>query len=322
MEEIGLSQEKVRLAPASVSNICQIVIATVPLLGVLVYLLYEAAIRPNQPIYQVEGDDNVVIEEAWEQTPPLIPIFDMVVVFLVFEGIFMLLYSYTIIFIPRRRRLMESYLQMNESSLGDVTIDDRARCNRIIYGYVEYAIRGGKVRKRVRLYQPYSRERVTVLRLQNYHFSGQPKTDVVIDILAAEAARQKVSQLMWLSLAWIGFTAVFGIPFLLYQMKQLRLMDTYEDVSLAMNLFIFVGVILIPVVSFLGMCLRWAVYRHWVVNCGTFQGDDSEDMSTSNVFVSELVGQTHSGEMSSDERAVMISPEDEAAATPFVACNN
>jgi len=208
-----LSIEGIHLAPPNPGNITQLIIATFPLFVVFVYLLYDASTRSDQPIYNIEGDDDEEIINAWNSTPALIPLFDMMIVFMVFEGIFMLFLSYLVVFIPRRHRLMRSYLEKGESCLGDVKFENenksnnkclnRCRRRRKVYGEVVYPYRTTtssdndteqqsnqvEVRKRVRLYQPYSRERTTILYIQHRPLSGQPKADVVIDILASENAQ-------------------------------------------------------------------------------------------------------------------------------------
>ena len=291
-------------------NVAQAYLATLPLLGVFVYFLYDAAVRPQKPIYSVTGDDDVAIGEAWEETPPMIPLIDMIPVFLCFEGVFLILFVYLTVFIPRRRRLIRSYLEKGESSLGDVMYEEKSPglCSLrstqhadIIYAYPNTT--NWTVKKRVRVYQNYTRERVTILRLLNRPFSGQPKSDLQIDLQSSKGAKNQVIALTFLSLLWVVFTTIAPI-FILVQIKKLR-HDEYENFDKALKIYL-VGVCTVPVVGVLGVYLRWSVYRHWIVNRGLLvKSEDGSEIEVSaqdegviGVFVSEIVGVHHPEEIS------------------------
>lgn len=301
-------------------NANQAVIATLPLLGMFLYFLYEAAVRPRKPLYALgDVDDEYAIQDAIDQTPALIPLIDMIPVFLTFQALFTLLFVWTMVFIPRRRKLLQSYVEKGESCLGDVAYDgDKKRwwCSRRVpqYGELIYAYPNTTewtIRKRIRLYQHYSRERITVLRLLNRPFSGQPKTDVQIDLMSSKAAIPQVKVLSNLALAWIVFTFLSPL-FVIYQMTKLY-NDDYEDVSYAIKFYLIVGVAGIPIVVVSFVFLRWAFYRHWVVNRGwIIQNEDEEDNEgmgaqdegVVGVFLTELVGKDHPEELSTvDEDA-------------------
>lgn len=294
-------------------NARQAVVATLPLLGVFIYFLYEAAVRPNQPIYTLDPDvdDDISVNEAWEATPPMIPLIDMIPIFLSFQALFTLLFAYLIIFIPRRRTLLRSYLEKGETCLGDVIYDDNTSglcSNRTSqYGEAEYAYpntTAWTVRKRVRVYQHYSRERVTILRLLNRPFSGQPKSDIQIDLQASKAAIPAMKFLTMFSICWIVFTFVCPI-FILFQIKKLN-HDEYEDYDKALDTYLIVGIGVIPLLCVVIMILRWAIYRHWIVNRGWLlkqEGAESvgigaQDQGLVGVFVGELVGKHHPEELS------------------------
>jgi hypothetical protein len=314
-----MPQNTVEPQPRVVSaygNASQLVLATLPLLGVFIYFLYEAAVRPNQPIYAlgVDVDDDVAVSEAWDETPPMIPLSDMIPVFLSFQGVFTIFFLYLLIFIPRRRTLLRSYLEKGETCLGDVVYDDKtpglcaSRANQ--YGEVVYAYpntTAWTVRKRVRVYQHYSRERVTILRLLNRPFSGQPKADIQIDLQSSKAAAPAVKFLTVFALCWIVFTFLSPI-FILYQISKLN-HDDYEDFDKALDIYLIVGIGILPLFSLLLVTLRWALYRHWIVNRGWLlkhEGDESlgmgaQDEGVVGVFMGELVGKHHPEELSRTE---------------------
>ncbi|KAI2513522.1 hypothetical protein MHU86_996 [Fragilaria crotonensis] len=299
-------------------NSGQAVVATLPLLAMFIYFLYEASVRPSEPIYALQGDDDVAIEEAWEETPPMIPLIDMIPVFLSFQGVFSILLVYLTVFIPRRRRLIRSYLEKGESSLGDVIYKESPPelCSlrstqhaEVIYAYPNST--DWTIRKQVRVYQHYSRERVTVLRLLNRPFSGQPKSDLQIDLQSSRAAKPQVWALVVLSTVWVAFTFLAPI-YILFQIQKLR-HDDYEDFDKALKTYLIVGVGFIPPFAILGVYLRWSVYRHWLVNRGVLlksQGNSAggmgaQDEGVVGVFLSELVGVQHPEEISVGRSGVL-----------------
>ena len=292
-------------------NSCQAVVATLPLLAMFIFFLYEASVRPSEPIYALQGDDDVAIEEAWDDTPPMIPLIDMIPVFLSFQGVFSIVLVYLTVFIPRRRRLIRSYLEKGESSLGDVVYEETppGLCSlrstqhaEIIYAYPNST--DWTIRKQVRVYQHYSRERVTILRLLNRPFSGQPKSDLQIDLQSSRAAKPQVRALVVLSTVWVVFLFLAPI-YILLQIQKLH-HDEYEDFDKALKTYLIVGVGLIPPFAILGVYLRWSTYRHWFVNRGTLLkslgnsagGMGAQDEGVVGVFLSELVGVQHPEEIS------------------------
>ena len=292
-------------------NFSQAVVATLPLLAMFIYFLYEASVRPREPIYALQGDDDVAIEEAWEDTPPMIPLIDMIPVFLSFQGVFSILVVYLTVFIPRRRRLVRSYLEKGESSLGDVVYKEAssglcslrsAQYAEIVYAYPNST--NWTIRKQARVYQHYSRDRVTILRLLNRPFSGQPKSDLQIDLQSSSAAKPQVRALVVLCMVWVVFTFLAPI-FILFQIRKLH-HDDYEDFGKALKTYLTVGIGVIPPVAVLGVYLRWSIYRHWLVNRGTLiksrgesaVGMGAQDEGVVGVFLSELVGLQHPEEIS------------------------
>ena len=304
-------------------NFSQAVVTTLPLLAMFIYFLYEASVRPTEPVYALQGDDDVAVAEAWEDTPPMIPLIDMIPVFLSFQAVFSILVVYLSVFIPRRRRLIRSYLEKGESSLGDVVykISPPGFCSlrstqyaEIVYAYPNST--NWTIRKLARVYQHYSRERVTILRLLNRPFSGQPKSDLQIDLQSSVSAKPQVRALVVLSTVWVVFTFLAPI-FILFQIRKLH-HDDYEDFDKALKTYLIVGVGVIPPVAVLGVYLRWSMYRHWLVNRGTLlksqgvsaTGMGAQDESVVGVFLSELVGVQHPEEISLGSFPPMASSAD------------
>eukprot|EP00934_Nitzschia_sp_Nitz4_P005609 Nitzschia sp. Nitz4//scaffold50_size126154//99087//100076//NITZ4_003698-RA/size126154-processed-gene-0.156-mRNA-1//1//CDS//3329553737//5599//frame0 len=228
-----------------------------PLLAVLVYFLYLAWERPSLQIYNLPEDytDDQLVN-ALEESGAAIGLMDM-------------------LFIAKRRHLIGRYLTEGETSLGDVIYDKSSRkCGGFHdYGYALYAHPHQRklVRKRVRIYQQYTRERVTILRLPNRPLSGQPKVDLEIDLNAAAKDRDHSSkQTMVYSLFWVVFT-LLSASFVLFQMNQIE--DREDDSSKGLKVFVIAVGLNVPF-AFAFNWTRFLMYRNWMINRGALVEDD------------------------------------------------
>ena len=158
---------------------------------------------------------------------------------------------------------------------------------------------------------------MTILRLLNRPFSGQPKSDLQIDLQSSKGAKKQVMALAVLALLWVIFTSIAPI-FILVQIKKLH-HDDYENFDKALKTYL-IGVCVVPVVAVLGVYLRWSFYRHWVVNRGLLVkseaggeiGMAAQDEGVIGVFMSEIVGVRHPEEISvaQNDRSLAITNTD------------
>lgn len=246
--------------------------ATLPFLALFIYFLYLAAIRPSLKVYQIDNyDEEQAVEEAMRETGAIIPLMDMMGCFLAFLGLFSMLAVYIAIFVGKRRQLMKSYLESGDSVLGDVFFESTPHRYGSFskYGFAMYAHpahpKQWLVRKRIRCYQQYTRERVTILLLPYHPFSGQPKTDVEMDLAASEDSRKDTTTVLYCLIAWIIFLLVAPI-YLLHQMSLIE--DEYDDPKRGWTIYLVVVGAIIPLVALGGNYIRWRLHRHWVVNRG------------------------------------------------------
>lgn len=270
------------LAPQQ-GSITHFIVTTLPLFGLLVYFLYEAWDRPNALIYQL-GDDYTddQMNAASLEIGSKIRLFDILIVFLVFHFLWTLFTIYVVIFIPKRRHLVGKYLSEGEEVIGDVLYDKNSRtCTTFQdYGYAVYPhpTKRTLIRKRVRVYQPYTREKITILRLPKKPLSGQAKIDIEIDLSAASKDRDnRNKQLATFALIWFFFT-LFGAGYVVHQMGKLD--GSAEDHSLSMKLFlVFVG-LNIPV-AYISNLFRFLMARNWMTNRGAMidGSDDARELS-------------------------------------------
>jgi hypothetical protein len=264
--------------------------STVPFLVVLVFLLYKAWERPHLAAqaassYNANNANNNNNANVDIDDGGVFSLMDILLIFLMFHICWTLFVIYLLIFVPKRRHFLGRYLSEDaERSLGDVIYDPDSRaCGHLHdYGYTLYAhpTQPAKVvRKRVRVYQAYTRERVTIVRLPNRPLSGQSKIDIEIDLKQMREERDiSLRWISWVGLFWVIFTLV-GASYDLYQMHVVEshgdLMTFNENTELAVRLFIVVIGLNIPVCYAVNW-IRFLFYHNWMVNRGALINDENE----------------------------------------------
>jgi hypothetical protein len=263
------------LAKKSSGSLLQLILATVPLLGVLIYFLYEAWERPTKEIYNL-ADDYTQEEWDWasEETGSLISLMDMLLVFLTLLLLWTMFAVYVVIFIPKRRRLIGRYLEEGKTVIGDVHYDRTSRmCGSFHdYGYAIYAhpTEQKVVRKRVRVYQGHTREKIAILLLPNRPLSGQAKIDLEIDLMAATEDRDSRNKLTsTVSISWALFT-LLGATYVLYQMNQIN--DPNVNASRARKVYLVVAGLNVPLAFGINY-MRFVMYTNWLINRGAIVND-------------------------------------------------
>jgi hypothetical protein len=254
------------------------ILTTTPFLAVLVYFLYVAWKRPSERIYNL-GEDFTDDEwqKAQEESGVLISLMDILAVFLALHVCWTLFAVYIVSFIAKRRHLIGRYLSEGEVSIGDVIYDKNSRVlgGFTDYGNVVYAhpTQRKMIRKRVRVYQQYTRERVTILRLPNRPLSGQAKTDLEIDLNTATKERDTDNKSIGrFSIFWAVFT-LLGSLFVVYQMDQIE--DMQDDVSKGIKVFLVVVGLTLPF-AYAFNWARFLLYRNWMVNRGAVVEDNAD----------------------------------------------
>jgi hypothetical protein len=222
---------------------------------------------------------------------PLMSLMDMTIVFLCFMVLWTLFVMYLTFYIPRRRHFLGRYLNEGETTLGDIIYDDsrskflccpQSRLFRYAdYGYAVYShpLDHSKViRKRVRVYQQYTRERVAIVRLPNRPLSGQPKTEIEMDLTTMKRERDTtIRYMVILSILWTLFCLGSAI-YCVYQMTVLEneheLGVGNEDAMFGRRLLYVVVALDVPfAVAING--IQFLLWRNWMVNRGAILDDDN-----------------------------------------------
>lgn len=130
----------------------QFFVATGPLLGVLMYFIYLAHKRPSILRYNLDQNaDDALIKEAYAESE--IPLTEMLWVFLVTGVLWCIFTVYIVNFIPKRRKLLSSYLASGvKTVLGDVQFEKIHSnifmrcfhsCVKADYAFVTYTLHKG-----------------------------------------------------------------------------------------------------------------------------------------------------------------------------------
>lgn len=270
-----LPQGSDKVVSGSMVRFC---LATTPFIIVLIYFIYTAYHRPY--FYSQQDADD---EE------PLMSLMDILIVFLTFHVLWTLFTVYLMFYIPKRRRFLGRYLEEGETTLGDVLYDESSRmkafCCRLNYQNHGYAVyphptnpHGQVVRKRVRVYHPYTRERTTIVRLPNRPLSGQPKMELEMDLSMMKKERDTSIQFMtYVSIAWILF-ALAGAVYALIQMTRSQnqgFVVGNEDAVFGRHLVLVVVGLNVP---FCLLCnlVQFLLWRNWMINRGAVLENEGE----------------------------------------------
>jgi hypothetical protein len=253
--------------------ILQFIAATLPFFFLLLWFLLEAHLRPKSPCYDNVDDDGAK-ENQSKACSKLIPLTQFVYVYMATEFCWMLLAVYLTFYVPRRHNLVEAYLTQGETIIGDVYYNRKKRGVAALtsYGKVVYPRPGDSrmIRRKVQVFERYTRERAAILYLPGLPCSGQPKVDLEIDREVIELNRPRMEILFWYSYAWAAFCMLAPI----YIIKVLKVLDAnyvavwQPDANLGdFPMWFFISAFaIIPVVAFLWNLAGWLLYKRWMTS--------------------------------------------------------
>jgi hypothetical protein len=325
----------------------QFIIATLPFFFLLLWFLFETFRRSSRPCYQQNpGDinDDQALQNLEEDCSQLIPLKQFVYFYLgvAFFWTTLALYGkyeippdrhcFVIAFlskhwmralffavsfiIPRRHKLVEAYLTQGVTVIGDVhyTSDNKFGFSMLkAYAHVLYSHpnESSMIKRKVHVYERYTREKAAILYLPGLPTSGQPKADLEIDRDVSEQNRDRLKMLLYYTWIWSLFALLAPI-YIVIVIEDLSSESQADNVwqpdvltwnfSLFYYLFAFVG---IPVLSFLINILGWVSYKRWM----TKQRQVIEEGGPENVT------STGYGRMENENKSVVEKPYDPPSPT-------
>ena len=280
-----------QLAPAS-GSFAQLVLATLPLLCVLIYFLILAHRRPNEDPYDEE-----------EGGEPLLEMTDVLYTFMAALVAWSSLGVYLSFYVPKRRDLIEQFDVRGYSVMGDVYFRPRSGLTGLLesifccgcFGRGETAIltyahpdqdaansdkgttyddegparrRHWAVQRRVRTYLPYSRERVQLTILPHLPRSALAKSDVEVDL--AHAQRSDSGEVIRLIsravvVPWVVFCLLGGL-YVCAVMQAVE--DIYDPPRWGWTVYLCTVFIITPLIAGGGNHLRWLQYKKHITDSG------------------------------------------------------
>ena len=276
--------------------IFQFVVATLPFFAVLLWFLFETHRRPSSACYN-EGsyyaDDDATRVSLQDACSGLIPLRQFLFVFLGALFCSVLLAFYLTLYVPRRHSLVNAYLKQGSVVIGDVFYSrsklpfaSLTATGHVMYPHPDDGTR--KIRRKVYLYERYTRERAAVLYLPGQPLSGQPKMDLEIDRDVAELNQERLSLLAKYVWAWV----VFSLFAPLYILKVWEGLSSAEqepdgiyqpDAELGNigSLYYVLSFVVVPFTCLLIMAIAWQWHKrsmtraHYVLE----EGEDAEPKS-------------------------------------------
>lgn len=261
--------------------ILQFIAATLPFFALLFWFLFEAHMRPNAACYYGESyytDDDQTLEELRDACSDLIPLQQFLWVFLAALFCWTLLAMYLTFYVPRRHSLVKAYLTQGQTVIGDVHYNRKKRSfvaltatGHVVYPHPDDAT--GRIRKKVYVFERYTRERAALVYLPGQPLSAQPRVDLEIDRDVTELNEERMAILTQYSWAWVIFCLLAPLYILkvmddlsngeeLAEEKGVWQPDT--DLGNFSTLYYVLAFAVIPVTSVLCISLGWFLHKRWM----------------------------------------------------------
>jgi hypothetical protein len=142
------------------------------------------------------------------------------------------------------------------------------------YGHVVYPHPGNSnmIRRKVRVFERYTRERAAIIYLPGMPCSGQSKADLEIDREVIELNRPRMATLLWYS--WTcASVSILGCLYILHVLKNLGTNNAavnvwQPDVNLGNSIMWYYLSVLafIPVAACLWNVIAWYLYKRWMTS--------------------------------------------------------
>jgi hypothetical protein len=237
----------------------QLLLATVPLFALLVYFLVETAFRSFEPPYsEAPGNDYKL---------PSIRLIDMLVSFMIVAFMWFMILIYMVFFIPRRHALVRRFLVEGFPVLGDVFFQGRALCGgfqhygKVIYHHTNHDMYPVHLTRTVRVFERFTREKITILVLPEYAFSGHVKDDLEIDYLVITKTKEQQKFIKSFAMMWVVFTYLAPI-YILYVMGKSP--PEIDDEKQAWIIYLISTLVAIPILGFSIIAIAWARHFYWI----------------------------------------------------------
>lgn len=255
--------------------IFQFIVATVPLFFLLVWFVINAHSQLQTSCYdEREFYDEASFAMFEEECSKYIPLKQFVYVFVSIYFCCTLLEMYVLVFVPLRHALINQYLSQGETVIGNVYYK-ASKHNFILtsYGHVVYEHESTRIRRRVQIFERYTRELAAIMILPGLPLSGQPKVDLEIDRDSFELNKPRMKILAWYVGAWSLFC--FSAPaYIVSSIGTIKSKNGSGSASSPVLIFLLATLCVIPVFAFLWIYAMWIIYKRWMTLQYTVLDDD------------------------------------------------
>lgn len=192
----------------------QCIFATVPLFGILLWLLIKVAIGESRELSEENADE--ADKEA--KVHVFLDLQELLYVFITILYLSSALMVYVGVFVPQRKKLFKEFKENGIVVFGDVMSmkQTTAGCNNNKYFEAVYAVQGQLYKKSIRTVFPWHRERIPFLVLPNQPKSGLPKADIELDV--SNHGNHYSKGLIYVGSFWVLFS-LFGAVFTMLHFK-------------------------------------------------------------------------------------------------------
>jgi hypothetical protein len=245
--------------------IFQFVGATVPLLFLLVWFVLNAHAQLQTSCYDdKEFYDEQSLAKFEAECSKYIPLKQFVYVFVAIYFCCILLEAYILFFVPLRHALIHQYLSQGETVIGNVYYKpSKHNLTLTSHGHAVYEHESTRIRRKVQVFERYTRELAAILILPGLPYSGQPKVDLEIDRDSFELNKPRMNILAW----YVGVWSLFCFVAPTYIVRNIGLIDSNNGSGSAIGpllIFILVTLCVIPVVVFIWIYAMWIMYKQWM----------------------------------------------------------
>lgn len=248
------------------------VIATIPLALVFGWFTYEA--------YRISSQDCSVDNEENGGCSHLLALGDMIVICTVVSFFWALVLSYLMYYVPKRHALVHKYLTEGKRTIGDLFYKPRkglGSCGSLSsYGSIVYPHPNRDfpimLRRQVRVYDKFTRERSVLLYLPDQPLSAQPKLDLEIDNEVTELNAGRLEYITIFALIWYTFSIACStyIRWVLSDIESgvedgIYWIPNYGQVA-DLLIFSILTLMVVPGVSFTASYIAWRRHEDWFTN--------------------------------------------------------
>jgi hypothetical protein len=262
------------LAPTLEPSFFQFVASSFPVFVLLCYFLHLAHVRQFESCYT---DLNLSSDEILTICR-LVPLKDLSLTNLILTLYWTVVAVYLSVYVPKRHALIEQYISKGTVILGDVIFEsDRRKCwkgtnhdGMVVYPHPHFDRLPVFVRRQVRIFERYTRERTTLLYLENLPYSVQPKVDLEMDLAIVQNNKLRITSIRRFCWGWVAFCYISLVCLLkaVYDMDKVAIYEWQPDYNgkKIVVLYEIIACLAVPLTAYVLVSIAWSYHRWWMTS--------------------------------------------------------